>query len=82
MIPAAIFDLPKEKYPMKIEFLHPETREVVDTLEIEAPASGTRNAIYIPPVARIVGHSVAVRIFFGDGTVQDSGEAMPPHVQP
>ncbi len=73
-IPAKICDLPREKYPFKIEYLHPETREVVDSVTVEAPAPGTRNALYIPPLAKMLGHPVAVRITFADGQVQE----MPP----
>ncbi len=73
-IPAAICDLPRKKYPFKVEYLHPHTQEVVDSTTVEAPAPGTRNALYIPPLAKILGHPVDVRITFADGQVVE----MPP----
>ncbi len=71
MIPAAVCDLPRGKYPFRVEYLHPETREVVDAVTVEAPEPGTWGALRIPPLAKMLGHPVAVRITFGDGEVQE-----------
>jgi len=63
--------LPRSKYPLTIDFLHPVTRAIVHSIRVEAPADGTLEPVYIPPVALQVGHPVRVRVTFADGTVED-----------
>lgn len=60
---------PLGKFPFTIEFLHPVTQAVVASQTIEAPVDGKFQAVYIPPVARFLGHYVAVRMRFADGEV-------------
>jgi len=57
-----------ESYPLLIEALHPDTRQVVWSLKVEQPANGDTR-IYIPPLARRFGHPVKIRITFADGEV-------------
>jgi hypothetical protein len=71
--------LPPEKFPILVEFLHPDTRAVVYTITIPKPRGPALSPIgsqdyfakvRIPPIARMLGHPVVARITFGDGTVQ------------
>jgi hypothetical protein len=60
--------LPRGKYPITIEFFHPVTLAIVHSITVEEPAGLA--LVEIPPLARRLGHRVAVRIRFGDGEVQ------------
>ncbi len=71
----ALADLPKAKFPVLIECLHPQTRAIVHRIEVKVPRPGTRTPVYIPPLARRLGHPVMVRVTFGDGEII---EAPPP----
>ena len=63
---------PPEKFPFTIEFLHPLTRAVVHVVIVEISDDGTLAQVYIPPVAKMVGHAVDVRVTFADGEVSES----------
>jgi hypothetical protein len=69
-VPVARYDFPAEKFPVTIEALHPETRAVVWWDRIEKPEFLTTRVI--PPLARMLGHRVTIRITFGDGEVQET----------
>ena len=57
------YNLPPECYPMLIEFLHPETREVLQLIQVR-----DRGLVMIPAVSDQIGIKVDVRVLFGDGT--------------
>jgi hypothetical protein len=61
---------PREYFPMKIEALHPQTRRVVWSQEVREPI-GSLKEIYIPPLAKQLGHRVAMRITFATGEVTE-----------
>jgi hypothetical protein len=64
---AGPYRFPREKFPIVMEFLHPVTRAVVHRIEVEAPEDLV--SVYIPPLAKQLGHRVALRIIFADGEV-------------
>lgn len=68
--PAAKVDLPAGKYPFTVMALDSLTREEVWRHVVSGPG-----ALWIPPLARITGRPIAVRIQFADGTeiVQEPG---------
>ena len=73
------FDFRPELFPITIEALHVETRAVVWSETIERPEEAA--LVYIPPLASVLGHPVAMRLRFGDGTVDEEKEPfyMPTH---
>lgn len=54
-----------EEFPVTIEALHPETREVLWSATIEQPADV--GLLRIPPLGRQLGHPVHILIRFGTG---------------
>jgi hypothetical protein len=65
----ALADLPERLFPIEVEALHPDTREVVWHAFVERPPDGQRILLEIPPLRKQLGHPVTMRIRFGDGTV-------------
>ncbi len=70
-------DFPASDFPITVEALHPETRRVVWRRVIPAPED--TELLTIPPLRKILGHPVIIRIRFGDGRTEES--APPPVVQ-
>ncbi len=68
-LPAKIFDLPREKFPIVMEFSHPKTGKIVHAIRVEAPESPERKRVFVPPLAQQFGHAVALKITFGDGQI-------------
>jgi len=67
------FLLPAEMYPFLIEALHPETRKVVWSMCVAAPADPAGfQAVTIPPLSKTYGHPVLMRITWPDGTVSEA----------
>ena len=64
-----LYLLPREKFPLVIEFLHHETEEVVYRFEVREPDAF--QTVPIPALRAELGHPVAVRITFADGEVQN-----------
>lgn len=77
-LPRKEFDLPLEAYPLTLEAYHPETRKVVWSRVIDAPLSGQRAEIFIPPLRKQLGHPVAMRVIFADGTCREQGPVYEP----
>jgi len=73
-LPCHLF--PREQYPIVIEALHPDTRAVVWSKKVEAPDG--LELVYIPPLARMLGHPVTIRMTFGDGSIKET----PPPARP
>lgn len=67
--PLRRYDFPASKFPITIEALHPESREVVWSKVLEQPADAA--LVHIPPLARMFGHAIEIRIRYGDGEVQE-----------
>jgi hypothetical protein len=63
------FDFKPSQFPITLEALHPRTRAVVWSRTIERPDEAA--LVYIPPLREQLGHAVAMRIRFGDGTVDE-----------
>ncbi len=59
---------PRFDFPMTIEALHIETGAVVWSLTIPTPENAT--LIGIPPLREQLGHPVAIRVRYADGTEQ------------
>ena len=72
MLPEAHYDLPPEKYPIRIEALHWITKAVVWSKTVELPNPGAKVRTEIPPLRKMFGHPVAMRMTFGDGEVRES----------
>lgn len=68
MTPGVRCDFHPEDFPITFEALHPKTRVVVWSQTVERPADATE--LYIPPLAKQLGHRVIMRITFGDGRVE------------
>ncbi len=59
--------LPSGLFPLLIEALHVETRAVVWSVKIIEPEAFVM--VKIPALKAELGHFVAIRVTFGDGTV-------------
>lgn len=57
------------QFPIIIEAFHPVTRFVVWSATIDEPEDCV--LFHIPPLKIMLGHSVMIRIRFGDGTVEE-----------
>jgi hypothetical protein len=66
------FDFRPELFPITLEALHVNTRAVVWSQTIERPEDAA--LVYIPPLRIQLGHPVAMRIRFGDGSVEEERE--------
>lgn len=62
-------DFPPEKFPILIEALHAETRQVVWQATVQKPQPGEIALLHIPPLRAKLGHWVYIRVTFGDGEV-------------
>jgi hypothetical protein len=56
-----------EDFPITFEALHPKTGAVVWSKTVDAPET----ELYIPPLAKQLGHRVVIRITFGERTVTE-----------
>jgi hypothetical protein len=68
--PFAIHDLPAPYFPFTVEAMTPD-RTIVWTATIEQPAPGRRLMLEIPPLAKIHGAPITIRIRFADGDTQE-----------
>jgi len=59
-------NFPPELFPITVEALHPDTRAVVWTATLHRAG-----ALEIPPLKMQLGHPVAIRMTFGDGSVNE-----------
>lgn len=67
------FQLPDGAYPITIEALHPKTRSVVWSKKVEATHAGKNpDPVYMPLLRKRLGHPIAMRIRFADGSVKES----------
>lgn len=64
------FNYRSDQFPIRFEALHPKTRAVVWSQVLERPDDLAMLAI--PPLKKQLGHSVVIRVLFGDGTVEES----------
>lgn len=71
--PVAFADLPASAYPLEMVWFVASGREVY-RLTVEGPA-----AIEVPPLARMIGQPVGLRIEYADGRVEVS---LPPGLKP
>ena len=79
-LPTAHLNLTPQSFPVVIEALHPVTRKVVWTTTLDKPNDGAFVRVYVPPLAKRLGHPVAVRVRFADGredTREPDGEFKP-----
>ena len=65
---------PRDLYPLRVEALHPATGEVLWETKVEEPEG--LEYLWIPPLAKIFGHPVRIRIVWGDGTITDRDETV------
>jgi len=70
-----VYRFPHDAYPLVIEALHPDTRAVVWTKTVAAPEDVA--AIYIPPLARMLGHPVTIRMTWANGDVREGAPEKP-----
>jgi len=63
-------DFPAHLFPITVEAFHPLTRCVVWSLIVEKPDDAVK--IYIPPLRKQLGHPVAMRWTFADGSTRES----------
>lgn len=59
------YNFPREAFPITIEALHPDTKQVVWSTVVEMPEDA--QPICIPPLKRQLGHPVEIRVTFADG---------------
>ena len=64
---AGPFMLPREAYPFTLEFFRVDTREVVETIVVEAPVGTAICGIEIHGLAKELGVPVGVRMTTADG---------------
>jgi hypothetical protein len=64
------FDFPPDHYPITIEALHPDTSDVVWSMTLEKPEDTA--LVRIPPLRKILGHPVMIRIRYATGRIQES----------
>ena len=65
-----VYRFDQADFPLVIEGLHPDTRAVVWSLTIEAPVNADV-PIYIPPLARRLGHPITIRMTWANGEVKE-----------
>lgn len=76
-IEAREFNLPPQFYPFCVQALHPETRAVVWETTVERPPAGELGRLYIPPLAKQLGHAITIRIMWPHGISVDNNRGMP-----
>lgn len=65
--PVMRIDLKEEAFPFTIEAISSKTDEIVWSKIVNGPGP-----IYVPPLAEIIGCSVAIRTRWPDGTVTEA----------
>lgn len=70
-------ELPESRFPFLLEALHPETREVVWSSKIEKPPAGKQMLVSIPALRKQLGHPVAIRVTYPDGTTDEQEPILP-----
>jgi hypothetical protein len=66
-LPIARVNLAVSEFPITIEARSVETGGVVWSRVVHGP-----EALYVPPLAKMIGHPVRIRIRYPDGTITDS----------
>jgi len=61
------FLLKREYFPIKIIAYKVYNKEVVWTKTIEAPKDGQMQALAVPPLKRLHGCPIGIKMVFGDG---------------
>lgn len=64
-LPIAAHDLPASSYPVRFVAFVRDGREIWEETISDPPG-----IISVPPLARIVGEPVAMRVEYGDGTIE------------
>lgn len=72
-LPVASHDLPASYYPFTIQAYHPETQRIVWERYVEMPPPGQKMVLHIPPLRKLYGHPVGIRVLFANGEVKECG---------
>lgn len=69
--PMAFINLPPEMFPVRLEAFRADTKEIVWFATVDQPKGDALSPLYIPPLAKIHGCRIGIRIKYADGVTTE-----------